>query len=397
MIMTCNTNSANSIHRFRTLEQDLNVKHKRYYSYDKAVFTTMLTKFIVTCPLHGDFLIAPAKHLSGQGCVRCSNTRRALARTSSTEEFVAKALKVAPHFDYSKVLYSSASTKVNVVCPHHGDFWITPNKLLAGRGCVKCKSDKISTLLTKPVTKFAEQLKTKYDGKYSVIESSYTNAKSSVTLVCHDHGQFTTTPDVILNRKNTGCPACVKERIRKQRSYTTDEFVVKAKQVHNSYYTYASTEYINNSTAVWITCPKHGNFLQAPANHLAGKGCVVCNVTWKYVDIPTTLYYLCIVSPAGEVAYKIGITTKALRLRYYKELQLGYQITPLLIYQFLSGETAFTYEQQLLRTYRQFLRNNTYRFLHRGGGDTELFSTDITKFHLSGYSEVSAPDTSLAT
>ena len=31
-----------------------------------------MTKVVVTCPDHGDFLISPAKHLSGAGCKKCS-------------------------------------------------------------------------------------------------------------------------------------------------------------------------------------------------------------------------------------------------------------------------------------------------------------------------------------
>ena len=30
---------------------------------------------IVTCPIHGDFLISPSNHLKGQGCPICNNSR----------------------------------------------------------------------------------------------------------------------------------------------------------------------------------------------------------------------------------------------------------------------------------------------------------------------------------
>jgi hypothetical protein len=41
-------------------------------------------------------------------------------------------------FDYSKVEYKSYSTKVSVICPHHGLFLQKPNCHLSGKGCPEC-------------------------------------------------------------------------------------------------------------------------------------------------------------------------------------------------------------------------------------------------------------------
>ncbi len=41
-------------------------------------------------------------------------------------------------YDYSKVVYVNAHTKVIIGCKDHGDFTQTPNKHLSGRGCHKC-------------------------------------------------------------------------------------------------------------------------------------------------------------------------------------------------------------------------------------------------------------------
>lgn len=42
-------------------------------------------------------------------------------------------------YDYSKVEYVNAKTKVCIICPEHGEFWQTPNGHLNGKGCPKCK------------------------------------------------------------------------------------------------------------------------------------------------------------------------------------------------------------------------------------------------------------------
>ena len=57
----------------------------------------------------------------------------------TTEQFVAKAReKHGDKYDYSKVVYVNAKTKVCVTCKEHGDFWITPDDLTRGKGCNLC-------------------------------------------------------------------------------------------------------------------------------------------------------------------------------------------------------------------------------------------------------------------
>ena len=58
---------------------------------------------------------------------------------------------------------------------------------------------------------------------------------------------------------------------------TLEEFVDAAKQVHGDKYSYDKIEYINDSTKVIVTCPKHGDFLITPGNHIHLKqGCKQC-------------------------------------------------------------------------------------------------------------------------
>ena len=57
----------------------------------------------------------------------------------TTEQFIAKARKIhGDKYDYSKVVYVNAKTKVCVTCKEHGDFWITPDHLTRGKGCNLC-------------------------------------------------------------------------------------------------------------------------------------------------------------------------------------------------------------------------------------------------------------------
>lgn len=49
--------------------------HGDKYDYSKVKYTTCKEKVIVTCPEHGDFLIAPDGHTSGRGCPVCRYIR----------------------------------------------------------------------------------------------------------------------------------------------------------------------------------------------------------------------------------------------------------------------------------------------------------------------------------
>jgi len=41
-------------------------------------------------------------------------------------------------YDYSNVKYKGVREKIDVVCPIHGNFDVTPKNHLRGQGCPKC-------------------------------------------------------------------------------------------------------------------------------------------------------------------------------------------------------------------------------------------------------------------
>lgn len=58
----------------------------------------------------------------------------------TTSEFIAKARAIhGDKYDYSKVVYVNAKTKVCIICPEHGEFWQYPDTHVNQRcGCAKC-------------------------------------------------------------------------------------------------------------------------------------------------------------------------------------------------------------------------------------------------------------------
>ena len=65
---------------------------------------------------------------------------------------------------------------------------------------------------------------------------------------------------------------------------TTEQFIEEATLIHGNKYDYSKVKYENNKKPVCIVCPEHGEFWQAPQNHLSQKqGCPLCNHrSYKY-------------------------------------------------------------------------------------------------------------------
>jgi hypothetical protein len=62
----------------------------------------------------------------------------------------------------------------------------------------------------------------------------------------------------------------------KKHKYTDHEFIDKAILIHGKIYDYSEVKYKNNYTKIKIKCKTHGFFEQTPSNHLSGKGCDLC-------------------------------------------------------------------------------------------------------------------------
>ena len=58
---------------------------------------------------------------------------------------------------------------------------------------------------------------------------------------------------------------------------TNEDFIKKAKKVHNNKYDYSKIEYKGANENLCIICPKHGEFYQIASNHLRGQNCPKCS------------------------------------------------------------------------------------------------------------------------
>ncbi len=298
-------------------------KHKGRYDYSKVEYKGLNIPVSIICPIHGEFLQKPVGHMSGNGCPTCFGTPKL-----TTEEFVNKArANYGNRYDYSKVIYNGNKEKVCVICPEHGEFWVTPNNHLRGSRCPGCFGTPKKTN-----DEFIEQARKTHGFKYDYSKVDYKGNKEKVCIICPEHGEFWQYPYSHL--KGAQCPVCggtqritlpifiercteihkgkydysavhfeklhdfVKIVCPEHGEYwqrgsvhyrgygcpicggskrlTNEEFIEKAKLVHEDKYDYSKVQYINTSTKVCIICPEHGEFWQTPNSHLFGAGCPTC-------------------------------------------------------------------------------------------------------------------------
>ena len=104
---------------------------------------------------------------------------------TKTEIFIEKARQIyGDKYDYSKVEYKNAYTKVCIICPTHGEFWQTPNNHLMGHGCYNCGKRKKTT------NDFIEESIKIHGSKYDYSKTEYTSANNKVCIICPEHGEF---------------------------------------------------------------------------------------------------------------------------------------------------------------------------------------------------------------
>lgn len=123
---------------------------------------------------------------------------------------------------------------------------------------------------------FIERCK-KVNPEFDYSEISFTKLHGGYVFpICRKHGKFKFNATGI-STKHIDCPECDREN----RFYS---FLKKAREMHGDKFVYDISSYKTNKTPMRIICPIHGDFMQAPGDHLKGWGCSKCSKKYK----PTT-------------------------------------------------------------------------------------------------------------
>ena len=249
--------------------------HGDKYNYSKVEYVRSSQKVRIECPIHGEFWQTPNSHLMGKGCNQCAVELHANKKRSNTEEFIRRATELyAGKYDYSKVHYINALTKVCIICPKHGEFWQTPAQHLRGHACTRCAKEANGLKKRTSLEDFVKRANLVHQNKYNYSEVQYHDALSKVRIICPEHGPFMQTPAKHL--MGQGCPVCRHIKAAKSNTFTTEEFVNRARLVHGYKYIYSKSVYKKARLPITIICPIHGEFSQKAFDHMSGMGCPIC-------------------------------------------------------------------------------------------------------------------------
>lgn len=227
-------------------------------------------KIAIECYRHGVFHQTAGTHLFSAGCPNCGNEKNGERSRLTTGDFICKSeAKFGKKFSYSKTKYVKKGIDLTITCPVHGDITIKPEwHTWSKHGCPKCDFE-IPRLIKKQ--KIIEISSLKHGKKYDYSKVKFINGNDPVEIICLKHGSFW--QDMYHHsRAPVGCPSCSREADK----LTQEDFLVKAKAIHNDSYDYGKVEFKGVIQPVIITCRKHGDFTQRAQSHLSGNGCKVC-------------------------------------------------------------------------------------------------------------------------
>jgi len=185
-------------------------KHNNKYDYSQVIFSNVEQKIDIICPIHGIFQQRVMSHLKGFGCDKCGRKNVAKKLSDSKEDFIQKAQIVHGNkYDYSKVKYVNAKSKVIIICPIHGEFYQPPSPHINGVGCPECGTDSRAEKRTKSLKNFVKDAEAIHGDKYDYSKVKYQKSTEKVEIVCPEHGPFWQLPlNHIKSSHSSGCPGC---------------------------------------------------------------------------------------------------------------------------------------------------------------------------------------------
>ena len=333
-------------------------------------------KVKITCTVCGyNFERIVSCHINRDcGCRSCAGRA-----TLTQEQFIERAIEIhGKSYNYSKVIYKSAHKKVSIICNScHTQFEQSPSNHTNGKqGCPKCFGKHRLT-----TEQFIERSNKKHNNFYDYSKTNYVTNNKKVIIICPEHGEFLQAPHV--HMAGGDCNKCA-DKVRHQKTRQPFSwFLEKANEKHNSQYIYDESSYTNVSGNVKVFCKLHGWFEQNVKNHLyAGKGCRQCGLKNsggfnrssfkkhcnRHNGIGTLYVIKCF--DDDEVFYKVGITSRTVKIRYSSVAKLPYKFTELFN---IDGEPQFIYdlEVRLHSLLREYHYEPTKEFK---GGVYECFS-----------------------
>ncbi|MFW6008880.1 MAG: hypothetical protein ACOCP8_06405 [archaeon] len=207
----------------KTRQEWIDLLNEKYnFSYDYSLIpekVKAIDKVSIICRKHGVFQTQLWAHLNkGTECPKCKLEKK------WKKEFLEKAKKVHNNtYDYSKINYLGAKTKIEIICPIHGSFWQTPTSHLQGAGCPLCKNLNHGNKLRMSREEFIEKAKNVHGNKYDYSKSLYKQYRNCLEIICFKHGTFWQTP--LDHLHGSKCPICARENWESEEETELKKFI----------------------------------------------------------------------------------------------------------------------------------------------------------------------------
>lgn len=182
------------------------------YDYSTVNYIDSTHKVQIICPIHGEFEQLPSNHYKyGCGsCGRATNFRNKELNYRCKHEFIEKAHRIHENkYSYSRTEYVNAATKVTITCTLHGDFNVTPNNHLRGKGCPTCGRIISKNARLNPFDEYLRQFKLLYGDKYDYSNVKWKGSSIPISVVCKYHGIYNIIP--YIHAKGKECQKCTNQ------------------------------------------------------------------------------------------------------------------------------------------------------------------------------------------
>jgi hypothetical protein len=140
----------------------------------------------------------------------------------TTAEFIEKAERIHHHkYDYSQSEYINSYSKIEIICPFHGNFWQISANHLRGLNCQKCNID--SKFLSQK--EFIEMANKIHNNYFDYSNVKYIHSQLKVEIICPAHGTFFQ----VANRHLWGskCHKCVSRSSKAENEWLDTYHILK--------------------------------------------------------------------------------------------------------------------------------------------------------------------------